>query len=137
MLEAVLQRHEHMLNKADRTMRVVRVEFPSGSRLIGAQFPAPPLYPLLDAVREGWKLVRRASPGPFDPCLSIEVFNELHFEPYLWCNRLCPDLSVSYKRFIRNFIASQEFRMLRLTAGLRGPQTSKLPAVLADRHPKR
>ena len=36
VLESVLQRHEHMLNKADRTMRVVRVEFPSGSRLIGA-----------------------------------------------------------------------------------------------------
>ena len=35
VLESVLQRHEHMLNKSDRTMRVVRVEFPSGGRLIG------------------------------------------------------------------------------------------------------
>ena len=37
VLESVLQRHEHMLNKSDRTMRVVRVEFPSGGRLIGKQ----------------------------------------------------------------------------------------------------
>ncbi len=36
VLESVLQRHEHMLNKSDRTMRVVRVEFPSGGRLIGS-----------------------------------------------------------------------------------------------------
>ena len=35
VLESVLQRHEHMLNKSDRVMRVVRVEFPSGGRLIG------------------------------------------------------------------------------------------------------
>lgn len=36
VLEMVLQRHELVLSKAERTMRVVRVEFPSGDRLIGA-----------------------------------------------------------------------------------------------------
>lgn len=41
VLESVLQRHEHMLNKSDRTMRVVRVEFPSGGRLIGIETPFP------------------------------------------------------------------------------------------------
>lgn len=39
VLEMVLQRNEHMLNKADRTMRVVRVEFASGDRLIGTKIP--------------------------------------------------------------------------------------------------
>ena len=44
VLENVLQRHEHMLSKIDRTMRVVRVEFPVGSKLIGAPSSALLIY---------------------------------------------------------------------------------------------
>lgn len=39
-LEAVLSRHEGMLSKSDRTMRVVRVDFGDGEILIGVRYPA-------------------------------------------------------------------------------------------------
>jgi hypothetical protein len=40
-LESVLSRHEGMLSKSDRTMRVVRVDFGNGETLIGAPFIVP------------------------------------------------------------------------------------------------
>ena len=36
-LESVLQRHEGILSRSDRTMRVVRVPFQDGSSLISAE----------------------------------------------------------------------------------------------------
>ncbi|KAK9814268.1 hypothetical protein WJX72_003136 [[Myrmecia] bisecta] len=39
-LESTLARHEGMLSKSDRTMRVVRVDFGDGSHLVGVRYPA-------------------------------------------------------------------------------------------------
>jgi hypothetical protein len=38
VLEQVLKRHEHSLNKADRSMRIIRVDMDSAGVLIGVRF---------------------------------------------------------------------------------------------------
>lgn len=40
VLEQVLKRHEHSLNKADRSMRIIRVDMAEAGALVGVRFKA-------------------------------------------------------------------------------------------------
>ena len=40
VLEQVLKRHEHALNKADRSMRIIRVDMAEAGALVGVRFKA-------------------------------------------------------------------------------------------------
>lgn len=71
VLEHVLQRHEHELNKADRSMRIIRVDLatieqPDLPGLVGVRFPGALL-------------------GEACPRLPFSCFSELfHGWPWLW-----------------------------------------------------